>query len=450
MKAKTLGELAKVFGGELHGPAHLDVTGFATDNRIVNAGDLFLAIKGNRVDGHDYADGALALGAAGTLAERPVAGPYILVTNLVAALARLGAFYRDQFAGPVVGVTGSAGKTSAKEFIAAALQTHGTILKTEGNRNTEYTAPLLWAEMQGDEFAAVVEMSMRGLGQIAHLAAFSRPQIGLITNIGFAHIEALGSRDAIAQAKAELLDALPHDGYSILPSDDDYYAYLAGRAKGKVLTFGERTGQVVVMRYQPIDWSRSEVEFEAFGTIVTTQIPVVGRYMALNAAGAIAAAHMAGVPVKQAAEALAYAKLPPMRMQAVPFQGATLVVDAYNATPSGMKGALQSLSEMPAVGRRRAVIGQMNELGDASEECHREVGRILAGLALDEICFYGPFAEVAFAETKASGLASVRMAKSLDDVATFIMESREGDTVLIKGSRGLELEKALEKAGVKA
>lgn len=197
----TASELAGRLQSELFASAKIVVTGFATDNREVKPGDAFLAIAGARVDGHDFVEQALAAGASLAVVERPVDGPHIHVDNLVQALARLGASFRDSFSGPVVGITGSAGKTTTKELVASALSPLGEILKTEGNRNTEFTAPLLWPQIEPETAAVVVEMSMRGFGHIAHLAAFSRPTVGIVTNIGHSHLETVGNRDGIARAK---------------------------------------------------------------------------------------------------------------------------------------------------------------------------------------------------------------------------------------------------------
>lgn len=444
---RSLQELAEALQAQLVGQ-NAEVTGFATDNRAVQPGDVFIAIKGVRADGHDFAQAALDQGAVATLAERPVSGRHLRVENVVDALARMGAYYRQPFEGPVIGVTGSAGKTTTKEFLAAALGHLGLVLKTVGNRNTEYTVPLIWAQKKGVEMSAVVEMSMRGFGQIAHLAAFSRPTIGVITNIGTAHLEAVGSRQGIAQAKAELLDALPADGVSVIPADDDFYAFLAGRAKGKIVSFGGESGAVRLTGFEAVDWARSVATFDAFGESVRLAIPVAGDYMAMNAAAALAAAHVAGVPVREAAEAMSETQLPPMRMQQVAFHGGLLIFDAYNASPAGMAGSLKTLATLPSEGKRRAVLGQMNELGEQSEAAHLEVGQLAANLGLDELCFFGDKMETGFLEAKRAGTSSV-MARTMEEVSDFLAESGSGDVTLIKGSRGLELERAVELAGAK-
>jgi UDP-N-acetylmuramoyl-tripeptide--D-alanyl-D-alanine ligase len=439
----NLSELATLTGGTLHGP-NAPVTGFATDSSGVHPGSVFLAIKGARVDGHDFVSAALERGASGTLAERPVLGSYILVPNLVDALAKMASTFRERFQGPVVGITGSAGKTTTKEFVAAALSPIGDILKTEGNRNTEYTAPLLWTELAPEHRAVVVEMSMRGFGQVAHLASFSEPTIGLVTNIGYSHLEMVGSRHGIAVAKAELLEALPDSGTAILWQSDDFLDFLKERAGArKVLTFGDvGSADCYISEYRPISWQESEVGGRCLGEFWSARLPAVGRHIALNAAAALLVASVAGVSVSEAASGLESSTLPPMRMQVVSYRGATVLLDTYNASPPSTIAAIETLAELPVEGQRLAVIGEMKELGDHAEDAHRQVGRALANHGLDRILFVGDLTKYCLEEL--DDPASAMLARSPDDVRKFLSSAQPGDAVLVKGSRALELEKALE------
>ena len=442
MRPILVQEFAQRCKGTIHGEwPSPTFSGFALDNREVKPGDLFLAIKGANVDGHEFVDKALAAGAAGSLVERSVNGPHILVANLVNALGTFGRSRREEFFGPVLGITGSAGKTSTKEFVAAALSPLGPILKNEGNRNTEYTSPLVWADLEPQHRAAVIEMSMRGFGQVAHLAAVAEPNIGIVTNIGHAHAEMVGSREGIARAKAELLEALPPTGNAILWADDEFLSVLKSRSRAPVMTFGFGSSDCQVLRYRPISWTSCEIEGTLKGAPWRATLGTVGRHMALNAAAAVLAAHCAGVPTQEAADALKNAVLPPMRMQVRDFKGATIVLDNYNASPPSMIAAIETLSEIPTKGKRYAVIGEMRELGAQSKEGHRSVGEALARSSVDCILFYGD--EMAHAR-EAGNLTDAKIANDLNDVTTFIREMRPGDVVLIKGSRALELEKALE------
>jgi len=467
-------QFAKIVVGEAHGFAPgAVIDGFATDNREVKHGDLFLAIKGARVDGHAFVEDAISRGAVGAIVERltpssPLSSlpplPQILVSNLVDALTRFGLHFRDQFHGPVIGITGSAGKTTAKEFIAAALSPLGPILKTEGNKNTEYTAPLMWlnvgprnlfsmperAESERNEFrgparAAVVEMAMRGFGQIRHLAEIARPTIAVITNIGYSHMSEVGSRDGIAQAKAELLECLPRDGIAVLWQEDPYLGFLKSKAPGRVVTFGySEEADVRITHYRAASWISSHIKGVCQGEPFEADLPIVGRHIALCAACAIEVAGSAGVPPAEAAKALRETQLPPMRMEVIDLNGAKILLDTYNAAPPSMLGAIETFAELPCQGRRLAVIGEMRELGPYSDEAHRELGRVLAKSGIDEAIFYSGPAALAMEEARMHGLV-VHWATSLTDVTEFVQSARPGDAVLVKGSRSLELERALPK-----
>ena len=396
------------------------------------------------MDGHDFVTKALAAGEIGSLVERPVEGPHILVSNLVEALARFARGKREEFFGPVIGITGSAGKTSTKEFVAAALSPLGPVLKNSGNRNTEYTSPLVWAELEPTHRAAVIEMSMRGFGQIAHLAAFSEPNIGIVTNVGHAHAEMVGSRAGIAKAKGELLEALPPTGNAILWAEDEFLDDLKARSRAPILTFGFTESDCQVLKYEPLSWTDCRVEGVLKGQPWAAQLSSVGRHMALNAAAAVLAAHCTGVPVQEAADALRTAVLPPMRMEVRELHGATIVIDSYNASPPSMIGAIETLTEIPAKGRKLAVIGEMRELGEQSWEGHRSVGLALARSGIDEVILVGPATEPCKDACLTGGMKQVRMVLSSAEVTEFLRGVQAGDVVLIKGSRALELEKALE------
>lgn len=447
MKPHRLGDLATRLGAELRGPAEQTATGFATDSGSVAAGDIFIAIRGARVDGHAFVAQAFANGAVAALVERPIEGPHLLVPNIVAALARMAASFRNGFHGPVVGITGSAGKTTTKEFVASALSPLGPIVKTPGNRNTEFTAPLLWAEVTEDIRAVVVEMAMRGFGQIRHLAAFSRPTIGLVTNVGHAHLELVGDRAGIAMAKGELLEALPENGAAVLWREDEYFATVQAKSPAPVHTFGfSADADCRVMGYQVLDWDRCAVSGTVKGDPWTAILPAVGRHMALNAAAAVLVAQIVRVASAEAARRLQTVNLPPMRMEVVRFQGARVLLDTYNASPASMTSALETLSDLPVVGRRIAVLGEMRELGEHREEAHRELGRRLAASTVDEAILMGDSVELVREAATDAGFAAerIRIAGSIPEIRAFLKSVSEDDAVLIKGSRALELEKAVQ------
>lgn len=447
MRPISLIDFAKIVGGDAQGiPAESSFTGFALDSREVRSGDLFLAIKGAQVDGHEFVSQALAQGAVATLAERTVEGPYILVSNLVDALAKMALHFREQFRGPVIGITGSVGKTTTKDFVVAALSPLGPIGQTHGNRNTEYTGPLIWPDLRGDEAAVVVEMGMRGFGQIRHLASFARPTMGLITNVGHSHLEIVGSRQGIAEAKAELFEALPADGKAFAWAGDDFLGLLQAQSPVPVETFGFHAGDAKVVFYAAVSWTKSRATVRLRGEEVDLEIPYAGRHLALNAAGALLVASACGVSLVEAARAIAGVKLSGMRMEMIERDGVTIVMDAYNAAPGSFLAALETMAEIPCGRDRLLVMGEMRELGPLTEPAHREVGDAIATSKIERVCFFGEATRFAYEECRKDGMgeAQLVMASSMEEVRAFVGSAVRGDTVLIKGSRALELERALE------
>jgi UDP-N-acetylmuramoyl-tripeptide--D-alanyl-D-alanine ligase len=451
VKPLLLEELAQIIGGKGVDVQGKTVSGFALDSRHAKPGDLFLAIRGANVDGHDFVEQALAGGAVATLAEREVPGPYILVSNLVNAIAKMALHFRSQFHGPVIAITGSVGKTTTKEFVARALSPMGKIAQTTGNRNTEYTAPLLWPELTGDEKAVVVEMGMRGFGQIRHLASFAKPTMGLITNVGHSHLEVVGSRQGIAEAKAELFECLPADGRAFAFSGDDYLGFLRAQAPCPVDTFGFHSGDAYVPTYKPVSWTESRVTVDVRGARVDLKLPIAGRHLALNAAAALLVADACEVNLERAAEALEHVRIPEMRMQVIDRDGVTIVLDAYNAAPASFLGALETLAELPCEGDRMVVMGEMKELGTATEIAHAEVGKAIANSKVRRACFFGEATEPARRECITVGIpeSNLIQAVDIDQVRDFVNEAQKGDAILIKGSRAMELERALEREGVR-
>jgi UDP-N-acetylmuramoyl-tripeptide--D-alanyl-D-alanine ligase len=435
-----LKNLAAILGGELRNAQNLTpsaaISGFVTDNREVKPGDLFIAIKGAKLDGHDFAPDALKRSGVAVLAERTIDGPHILVESIIAALAKLGTHFRENFYGPVVGITGSAGKTTTKEFLASALSPLGRIVKTEGNRNTEYTAPLLWPDVTSDTAAVVIELAMRGQGQIAHLASFSQPTVGLVTNIGWSHVSEVGSREGIARAKGELLEALPKDGVAVLPQDDEFYPTLQTTAGARqIYTFGAAdAADCRIIGIQSDGWDGSTINGFFADIPWQAHTAYLGSHLAQNVAAAICTAAALGLAPQEAAEALCDAELPPMRMQVLERNGVKILLDAYNASPASMIGAIETFMKLPVDGRRIAILGQMNELGEESERAHRELGEFVKNLDLHAIP-YGPLA------------LSYDLGEPFTEIANLkseIANLKSGDAVLIKGSRSLELERVLQ------
>jgi UDP-N-acetylmuramoyl-tripeptide--D-alanyl-D-alanine ligase len=449
VRAMKVAGFARLCGGVCHGvPDGAEFAGFDLDSRTARAGRLFVAIRGRRHDGHEMAGAALAAGCVATLAERAVEGPHILVGSVVEALARAAGAWRDGFAGPVVGITGSNGKTTTKEFAAAVLAGLGPVLKSPGNHNTEYTAPLVWADAEG-KAAAVVELAMRGPGQIRHLASFIRPTVAVVTNIGTAHIETVGSRHGIFEAKSEIFEHGPDA--AVVWREDEVFPLLRERAGARLLTFGaSEDADVRAVGYRALAWDRCEVRLAWEGKAESVEMPTLGRHQALNAAAAVAAALLCGAGFEASVARLADAVLPAMRMQRVEHRGATVLLDTYNASAESMVAAIEALAELPCRGRRLAVLGEMRELGQYSESFHRRVGRTLGANPVDALLLVGPTTPAILEEATAAGFPPER-ATWLPDVdihriRAFLNTLSPNDIALVKGSRALELERALEEA----
>ena len=440
----NLSEIARRCGGSYHGEDAV-ATGFATDNREIKPRNVFTAIKGERVDGHDFVPSAFAAGAVAVLVEKPVHGRYILVDNVVAALAKMALSFREEFHGPVIGITGSAGKTTTKEFTASACSALGEVLKTEGNRNSEFTGPLLWPDLTENTKVVIAEMGMRGFGQIAHLAAFHKPTIGVVTNIGYSHVELVESREGIAKAKGEMIAALPDDGVAVLFSEDEYLGNLIAVAGNrKIRTFGSGgNADCQVTSYEPLNWTSAAVGGVLDGKKWYCTMPTVGRHIANNVAAAILAATEAGAGLNDACRGIERAILPPMRMEIREFQGATLVMDNYNSNPPAVLAAIQTLEEVPCDGQRIVVLGTMRELGHESEEGHRAIGRRLSKANVDRIFVFGDETQYIEQEYRKRGdMGKFERISSLEELKPKLSFAKGGDTILVKGSRSLEMEKA--------
>lgn len=423
-----------------------------TDTRAGAEGALFFALRGENSDGHDYVADAFAKGAVASVVDHlveGVEGPQFVVPDTLAALGDLAAYYRDRFAIPIVAITGSVGKTSTKEMTAAALRTRYKVLASEKNFNNEIGVPLTLFALEEDHQVAVIEMGMRASGEIARLAEIARPTVGVITNIGLSHIERLESRDAIAAAKAELLEALPEDGVAVLPADDDYASFLIDtcRSRCRVITFGTSAG--ADFRVEDVAYSEDGMPcFTINGQAFRLQAP--GTHMPINATAAAAVAVSLGISLDQVAEGLSNYQSPAMRMEILQTpSGLTILNDAYNAAPDSMRAALETLVLL--AGRRRpvAVLGEMRELGDFSAEAHEYVGRLAAELPLGLLVTVGDGAKAigrAAADSFGSlGPGRIQAFSSTTDTAEGLPSLLySDDVVLIKGSRAMGMERIVE------
>jgi UDP-N-acetylmuramoyl-tripeptide--D-alanyl-D-alanine ligase len=456
--SRALDFAARAMGGRLlrAGARGATFAGAAADSRAVAAGQLFFALPGERVDGFAFAGQAAAAGAVGVVVAKGRGLPaacdgvaVIAVDDPRRALGDLARAVRAEFHGRVVGVTGSNGKTTTKELVAAALRPTGAVLRTPGNFNTDVGLPLTVLSATGAEAAWVLEMAMRARGEIAYLAEVARPDIGVITNVSGAHLERLGTIEEVARAKGELFAGLGPTGVAIFPADEPLIeAQAAPVAPERRLRFDGATRadvDVRVLEVVPAGAAGSVVRYAVRRTPVVVRLPLAGVHNAKNGAAALAVALASGVPIVDAALALETLALPPHRSAAVPAGGRVILDDCYNANPDSMRAALASVVASAGSARAFAVLGDMLELGPDAEDLHRAVGRA-AGARLAGLAAAGTFAGALVDGARAAGLPADRavVAATPEDAATRVATwTAPGDWVLVKASRGMRLERAV-------
>ncbi len=429
------------------GPAGAAFQRAVIDSRQAAPGDLFFALRGERHDGHDFVAEALSRGAAGAVVERPLDidedAALFHVSDSLQALQELAAYWRRRHEVRVVAVTGSVGKTTCKELVAAVLGNRYSVLKSEANLNTEIGVPLTLLNLTPNHQRAVLEFAMHSRREIALLARIAAPQVGVVTNIGPVHLERLGSLGAIVAAKAELVEALPPDGTAVLNGDDARTAALATRTRARVLLYGQ-SQQCQVRGSEVVSHGLEGIAFRlTFGEgSATVSSPLPGRHHLYPCLAAAAVALVEGLTLDEIAEALAGAR-PELRLRVLAGpNGSTIIDDSYNASPASMLAALDLLAEMP--GRRVALLGEMRELGPAEEEGHRQVGEWAAG-ACDVLIVIGERARPLAEAARAAGHGDVRFVESVEEAAAAARsELRGGDYLLVKASRALALETVVD------
>ena len=441
MKAFTLQEAAGALGlPQMQAQATLaDV---CTDTRKIQPGSLFVCLRGERFDGHSFASQAAQLGAAALLVDHPVDAdvPQLVVTDTGKALLQLAGWYRRRFQLPVVGLTGSVGKTTTKEFIALVLGAKYNTLKTQGNLNNEIGVPQMLFRLEDSHTAAVIEMGMNHFGEISRLTRAVAPTVGLITNIGVSHIENLGSRAGILQAKLEILEGMAPDAPLIVNMDNDML---------RTVKLGDRPLLTFAIDDQSADFTATDIAEQGSTTTFTVHhsaftqpvtIPTVGIHNVYNALAAMAVGYVTGVDPAAAASALANYVPAGMRQNLVQVGGVQVIEDCYNASPDSMRAALQTLGKLP-VRRRYAVLGAMLELGDYAKEAHTQVGKMAAENGIDGVLAYGADAAYIVEAAKQAGLENARLFDTKEALAQSLAQQvQPGDGVLFKGSRGMHLE----------
>lgn len=446
MIARTAAEIAAATGGAVvAGSLSARATGTSIDSRTIAAGDVFFAIRGEAHDGHDHAAEAAAKGASVLVVHRELGADartagctVVRVDDTTRALGALAADERARRGLHVVGVTGSSGKTTTRLLAVEAAGARFVTAGTKGNLNNHWGLPLSILDLPADAEAAVLEMGMNALGEIAALARIARPDVGVITNVGTAHIGLLGSKEAIAAAKAELLEALPEDGTGVVHAGSPELAPHVAAAGCRTIRFGFEEGADL----RPINVAGDLIHgasFELDGTRV--ELTLWGRHAVLNATAALGAALALGIPVAEAAPRLRAVQQPAGRGRVMRLGGGVVLVDeVYNANPSAMEAVLEGLAAAPWPGRRVAVLGDMLELDGYEPEYHRALGRTAARCGITVLHASGRFASFIAEGARDAGLAATVHAGPEEAVAAVPSILRDGDLLLVKGSRGARLE----------
>lgn len=448
MIALTVARVSEVLGGSLHGTDGAElITSVVVDSREVLVGSLFVAIPGERVDGHDYASGASTDGAVAVLSERALDVPCIVVPNTVEALGKLGKFVRDQLSCTVIAITGSSGKTSTKDLLETVLGEFGQTIAPVGSFNTEVGVPLTILRANIETRFLILEMGMRGLGHIEYLCDLSSPSVGVLLNIGSAHMGMLGSQKAIAQAKGELIESLPTSGLAILNGDDPFVREQASRTNARVVFFGEAgTADVRASDVELDPMARPKFTLHYGGQEAKVKLRVHGEHFVSNALAVASVALEVGLPLDEVAAALSKATIQSkwrMEVSDTP-DGVIVINDAYNANPESMRAALKTLAAMGTEQTTWAVLGEMLELGDDSMLEHDAIGRLAVRLDVSRLICVGPGTRVmhlAASNEGSWGDESMWVQDADAAIAVLREELLDGDIVLIKASRGVGLER---------
>jgi UDP-N-acetylmuramoyl-tripeptide--D-alanyl-D-alanine ligase len=420
----SIDDVQRLAPGDLRRTGADRVTGVQIDSRRIEPGDLFVAVGG----GADYVDKALAAGA----------GAALVPENAFAALAALATEVRCRSSARVVAITGSTAKTSTKDILGALCAPHAPTVVAEGSQNNELGLPLTLCRLEPETEVAIVEMGMRGVGQIAELCAIAKPDVGVITTVGPVHLELLGTIERVAQAKAELVESLPAGGTAVVPAGERQLEPYLSREDIEIVRFGD--GGEVSLSYFAVRDGRSRLKVEAFGRPLTIEFSFSGRHNATNALAALAAYNALGLPLGKAQRGARHVKLSRWRGEEAPLPGdGVLINDCYNANPLSMAAALEHLVERAGERRKVAVLGDMAELGPGASSYHREVGAAASRAGVDVLLAVGPLAKSYL--DGARGVPVTRWAPTVEQGLTALRRLLQpGDCVLVKGSRAMGLE----------
>lgn len=450
MSTFKLNEIISATDGAVLKKVYTEFSGVNTDTRKIVAGEIFIALSGENFDGHNFITLAIEKGATGLVISKDFKYDLadnitvITVANPLKAYQQIARCYRDKFDIPIVAITGSNGKTTTKDLAAAVLSAKYNVHKTAGNFNNEIGLPLTLLQLQPQHEVAVVEMGMRGLGHIKELTQIAKPNIAIVTNVGETHMELLGNIDNIAKAKSELVQAIPAEGLVILNSDDENVKKMAEKTLAEVIYFG--IDNEADVKATDIEYYQTETKFNYTyqNQKYCCRVPLVGKHNLYNSLAAIALGHRMKLESQELQKGLDQLSLSAMRLAVMKLKDYTFINDAYNASPMSMNAAIESLSKI-APNRKVAVLGDMLELGDISKDAHLKIGDILAKNKVELVITLGEAAKNIAVQAKNNGIINVYEAVDHEDIKNILRKNlKAGDTVLIKGSRGMKMEKTLE------
>jgi len=446
----TLSKIAEFLSATGAFPREEVAQGYSIDTRTIKTGELFFAVKGERLDGHDYVGAAVEKGAVAAVVQKDQLHRYPEKTRLLAvddtlvALQTLATAVRKVWGKPLVGITGSAGKTTTKEAVAHVLGARFRVLKSEGNFNNHFGLPLMLLKLEPEHDVAVIEMGMSHAGEIRALAKIAQPEVGVVTNVAPVHLEFFDSLAGIARAKYELIESLPSHGTAVLNADDEYVSQFGRDFKGRVATYGMRpTADVRAENVRTRGAEGSEFDVVMLSGREPARLPLVGEHNILNALAAVAVGVARGLKPSDAVAALATLTPPDKRGQVLQLGNITVINDCYNSNPKALHAMVDALAAMKA-GRRIVVAGEMLELGPAGEEMHRVAGQHIAGNKIDVLLGVRGLAQAIVDGARGAGGQAEFVATPEEAGEWLAREARDGDVVLLKASRGVKLEKALE------
>ena len=451
MNPLSILQITELTGAKLEqGDGQSSVERISTDSRTIKKGELFVALRGENFDGHKFVEAAAKASAAGAIVDLnwkgkvPAKFAIIRAQDTLIAYQNIAANYRKSLPLKVLAITGSNGKTSTKDFAASVLGRKFRVTKTQGNFNNHVGLPRTILEATSQDEVAVWEIGMNHPGEVAPLAKIAAPDAAIITNIGVAHIEFMGTREAIAKEKGALAEAVGANGTVILNADDSFSKDIAGRTSARVLFAGTKEGTIHAIDIQQ-SADGSEFTILEGAHQCHAQLPVPGLHMVQNALLAIAAGRAFGLSLEEAAAGLASAPLTKARLQIKEINGVQFLDDSYNANPDSMKAALQTLVELDSDGKRIAVLGEMRELGQETQRGHEEVGEAAAAFGIDQLIGIGEMGALIARAAEKAGLEKSQAVGSTSEAAELLLEiAAPGDLILIKGSRLARTEDVIE------